>query len=462
MPDSITPSNPNISTQSPVPGNVASLANKDTLSNLNNSQSPKTFGDQALKAGIATVTVAATQTTIARLYKEKANLVLEGIQLDINHQKVLAKIELKHTPKKQIQNGQTVEIPAELTDEEYQVALIVENGGTLPNGKIIEGNYPTAKKNLQERKNKNQKAIDDYLKDPFKKQKDAKKARKEKRAKRQVRTKEEKRRANKARSKSVLQNAKKSLVPILTLVLTNQIAKIIAGNDKIGKLVADTNAIITDANESGDPAKLSNAKTARDSAIRVIQDNEDKINKINAQIQRIAIYITIFSIIVAIVSAIPIPTAVPPGVGIPVNLIIKLVKILDKANRILLALSALIPIIINVLDKAISILEDYKAQLLDINGQLESSATNGDTNLLNNNNGNNFGTTNETYKGFTFAIREDNSYGGVSVGGFKRHYGVAIDRNKVDVLKSELSFTLDPNDLIEQLKLVIDQQNLIA
>jgi hypothetical protein len=465
MPDSIIPSNPNIPIQPPVQGNVASLANKDTLSNLKNSVSPKTFGDQAQKAGIAAVTTAATQSTLTKLYKEKADLIQEGIQLDINHQKILFELDQKHTPKKQIQNGQTVEIPAELNDNEYQVAIIVENGGTLPNGKVVEGNYPTAKKNLQERKDKNQKSIDDYLKDPFKKQKDAKKKRQSAKQKRIKRNKEEKRRANKALAKSVLQNAKKSLVPILTLALTNQIAKIIAGNDRIGKLVRDTNNIITNANESGDPTKLNNAKIARDNAIRIIQNNEDKINKINTQIQRISVYINVFSIIVAIISAIPIPTSVPPGVGIPVSLIIKLVKILDKANQILLALSALIPIVVNVLDKAISILEDYKSQLLNINGQLESVASSGaeDTSgLLGNGGGIEFGTINETYKGFKFAIREDNGPNNKHVGQFKRHYAVAIDTNNVEVLKSEYSFTLDPNDLIEQLKLIIDQQNLIA
>ena len=46
------------------------------------------------------------------------------------------------------------------------------------------------------------------------------------------------------------------------------------------------------------------------------------------------------------------------------------------------------------------------------------------------------------------------------VKGNKRRYAVAIDRDGVEVLKSELSFTLDPNDLIDQLKLVIDQRNL--
>ena len=454
MPDSITPSNPNIPTQAPpVQGNVASLANKDTLSNLTKSQSPKTFGDQAVKAGIATVTVAATQTTIARLYKEKANLVAEGIQLDIDHQLTLQKIEVKHTPKKQVKDGQTVDIPAELNDEEYQKAIEVENK-----------NYEEAKKNLQERKDKNQKDIDDYLKDPFKKQKDEYKKYKEKRKQQKKRTKAEKRKARKERAKKVFKNVKKTIVPILTLVLTNKIAEIIAQNDKIKKLVNDTNAIIIEANESGDPTKLNNAKLARDNAIRIIQNNIDKIIQINKQIQRIQVYINIFTIIVNIISAIPIPTSVPPGVGIPVNLIIKFVKILDKANRIIIGLSTLLPVLISILERAISILEDYRAQLLDINGQLEKAAIDQATNssLLESNQNIEFGSFPTEYRGFKFVIKEESGPRALVVRGNKRHYAEAIDTNNVAVLKSELSFTLDPNDLINQLKLIIDSQNLIA
>ena len=145
----------------------------------------------------------------------------------------------------------------------------------------------------------------------------------------------------------------------------------------------------------------------------------------------------------------------------------KLVKILDKANRILLVLSAVIPILLSVLDRAIAILEDYKSQLLNINGELERAAASGiggTSSLLSvgGTSGIGLGTIPGDYKGFKFAIREDKSFGGISVGGFKRHYAVAIDTYDVEVLKSEYSFTLDPNDLIEQLKLVIDEQNLQA
>jgi len=436
--------------------NIASLINPSTISTLKSINNPAAFGEQAIQISKQKIIKAVNESVLGKLLKIKADLIQEGIQLEITHQITLAKIELDHTPRKQVQNGQTVDIPPILNDEEYQLAVDTENK-----------NYNEAKKNLQDRKDKNQKDLDDYYKDPFKKQKEAKKARKEKRAKRKARTKEEKRKARIEKAKSILKNAKKTLVPIITLFLTNKIAEIIAQNEKIKKLVDDTNAIITAANESGDPTKLNNAKLARDNAIKIIQSNEDKIIKIKNDINKISTYISIFSAVVSIISAIPIPTSVPPGIGIPVNLIIKLIKILDKANRILLSLSALIPILLGILNKVIDILENYKSQLLNINKQLEQAASSGEAlpPLLSTppeEGGIQLGTVPTEYRGFKFAIREDNSFGGISVGGFKRHYAVAIDIYGVEVLKSEYSFTLDPNDLIEQLKLVIDQQGLFT
>ena len=64
-----------------------------------------------------------------------------------------------------------------------------------------------------------------------------------------------------------------------------------------------------------------------------------------------------------------------------------------------------------------------------------------------------------SYKGFIFKIKEENNPKFV-VRGNKRRYAAAIDKFGVEVLRSEYSFTLDPQDLIDQLKLVIDQQNL--
>jgi DNA repair exonuclease SbcCD ATPase subunit len=67
-----------------------------------------------------------------------------------------------------------------------------------------------------------------------------------------------------------------------------------------------------------------------------------------------------------------------------------------------------------------------------------------------------------TYQGFKFAIREDNKANAPSVNGIYRHYGVAIDTNGIEVLKTESSFTQDTQILVDQLKLIIDTQNLRA
>jgi hypothetical protein len=243
-------------------------------------------------------------------------------------------------------------------------------------------------------------------------------------------------------------------------MISNKIAEIIAQSDKIGKLVNDTNKIIEEANLSNNPEKLQNAKTLRDNAVKIITDNENKLKKINSDIQRISTYISIFSIIVTIISAIPIPTSVPPGVGIPTSLIIRFVKILDKANRIVLILGSFIPSVLMTLNKSIEILRDYRSRLLNINGVIDEAATgseNPDDFLTPPPGGEDF----PEYNGFKFALREEDNPKFV-VRGFKRRYAVAINTAGVEILRSEYSFTLDPNDLIEQLKLLIDnnQQSL--
>jgi DNA repair exonuclease SbcCD ATPase subunit len=67
-----------------------------------------------------------------------------------------------------------------------------------------------------------------------------------------------------------------------------------------------------------------------------------------------------------------------------------------------------------------------------------------------------------TYQGFKFAIREDNKANAPSVNGIYRHYGVAIDTNGIEVLRTDSSFTQDTQILVDQLKLIIDTQNLRA
>lgn len=429
---------------------VSILVSPDIVSNLKKSQDPKAFGDQLKNIAKQKATAAATQSTLASLYKEKADLIQEGINGEIQHNINLLKLEKKHTPTKKIENGNVIEKPAELNDEEYNKLVAIENK-----------NYADFQENLQKRKDENQKAIDKFLKDPFAKLKEKIKKRKEARAKAKSRTKAEKRKARQQKRKAVLKSAK-SLIPVLTLILTDKISEIIAQNDTIKKLVDDTNKIITEANESGNQAKLDNAKITRDNALRIIQNNEDKITRINEQIQRISLYISLFGNIVNIISppvlSIPVPSPAPDVVTPPKETFRR--RVFEPALKILNVLIALLPTITVSLEKAIQILEDYKAQLLNINRTLDNSSTPTPVNAGTENGigGDTYG----SYKGFKFAIREEIGPKAITISGNKRHYAVAIDTNDVEVLKSEPSFTLDPNDLIEQLKLIIDRENLIA
>jgi hypothetical protein len=410
------------------PTNISSLISPDIVKNIKSSENIKAFGDQIKDKAKEKIKTAATQSTISKLYQEKAALIKEGIEAEITHASVLLNLEIKKTPGKKIENGRTVETPPQISEEEYQLLVANENI-----------NYAAFQENLQKRKDENQEAIDKFLKDPFAEIKKKKKERQERIKKLKSRSKEEKRKARRDKRKAILRNAKKTIVPILTLLLTDKIAEVISQNDVIQELVNKTNAIIEDANASNDPTKLENAKVVRDNAIKVIQSNESKIIKINDQIQKITIYIAIFSAVVSILSSYPGPANT------------KIVQLLEKANRIVLALSALLPTIIVSLEKAIQILAELKAQLLPINGELELKLP--PTPVT-------FGTADYgEYKGFKFALREENNPK-FKVRGNKRHFAVAINKQNIEQLKSEPSFTLDPNDLIEQLKLVIDQQNL--
>ena len=57
-------------------------------------------------------------------------------------------------------------------------------------------------------------------------------------------------------------------------------------------------------------------------------------------------------------------------------------------------------------------------------------------------------------------IKEDQDPKTFVKGSIKRNYAAALDKDGVEVIKSEYSYTLDPQVLIDQVKIVIDQQNL--
>jgi hypothetical protein len=136
------------------------------------------------------------------------------------------------------------------------------------------------------------------------------------------------------------------------------------------------------------------------------------------------------------------------------------------AVEIITSLLAAIAIIGSLLDRIIEELEDQKERLKEIDAFFDEPSnlaafdrTDLDKALAALSPSGNLGGIGTEYKGFRFAIKEENDPKFI-VAGNKRRYAVALSNDNVEVIQSSRSFTLDPDILIEELKLIIDQQNL--
>ena len=418
--------------------NISSVISPDVLKNISKASAIKTFGDQLVNKAKDKV-ISVVEGKIGELKKNIEDITKKTVTLGINHNTELKRLEVENKNK-------------QLTDEQYNEAVIVENAA-----------YDLAVKNSENEITKLKEDLAKIISGPYEKLKAERLKRKNRIKQKRTKNKAERAKARRNLAIKVAKNAAKTLAPIIALQLTNQLIAVISQREKLEVLVNQVNDYIISANT---PETIQIAINLRNNTITLINNSISKLQKIKKVTEQITIYITVFSIIVAILSSIPIPTAVPPGIGIPVNVITKIVKTLEKANKLIASLSVILAICTVLLENEIFKLNELILRLKEISQLLDQSTlqnlnnqelTNLTSNLLTNID--QFG----EYKGFKFKIKEEQTLGAqqaIVVKGNKRHYAVAINRDGVEVIKSDYSFTLDPNDLVEQLKLIIDQQNL--
>jgi hypothetical protein len=259
--------------------------------------------------------------------------------------------------------------------------------------------------------------------------------------------------------------AKKNPVPLIMASLTITCQLISVRNKKIEELVDNVNSVIDNIQSKDDVKK---ATLLRNNAIRIINENEAKINSIKSTLERISLILSVLDIILVLADVIlPLPTPSPaPDVVTPAKERFR--KKYELAVEIISSLLAAIAIIGLLLDRIIEELEEQKERLKEIDGFFEEPSNltafdraDLDAILQTLSPSGNFGVIGSGYKGFTFAIKEENDSRFV-VAGNTRRYAVALNTDKSEVLQSSRSFTLDPDILIEELKLIIDQQNLKA
>ena len=411
--------------------NISPVISPDILKNISSSAAIKTFGEQ-LKNKAKEKIISAALGKAEQIKQQIEEIIKLEIKVWSDYNTELKRLEILLKEK-------------QITQEKYDKAVATENASR--DKKL---------KDLANLKAKLSKDLANILADPYRRIKNANLLRKRRRARRKARNKAERAKARRDLAKKIIKNAVKTLIPIIALQIANKLASILSQRGQLEKLVDQVNIYIELAST---PEEIQIATNLRNNTITLINNSIAKLDSLSKTLQQISLYITIFSALVAVLSSISVPTAVPPGIGVPVALITRITKALERANKLIASLGVLAGIGSTILENEIlklnELIERLKQVSLDdkaLNTLNQQELTGLTASLLSN-------TQFPPYKGFKFQIKvEENK--AFEVKGNKRHYAVAVDRDGVEVLKSELSFTLDPQDLVDQLKLIIDQRNL--
>ena len=247
--------------------------------------------------------------------------------------------------------------------------------------------------------------------------------------------------------------AKAAVLYSVALVINNQLKALSESVQRLSELVDKTNDIIQSANTKQDILK---AKIARDAALVTLNNAESQLIPIRNSLNSLQTILTILSLLLSVILLIPIPPFTP-------------LKITQKVINAILTIDAIaiyVGIAAATLASLVSEVEYQKSRLLPLSDVIDQAINNDLTpeeinTLLNR--PSQYGKlgplSGVVYKGFTFAIYEENDPKYV-VAGNKRRYAVALDRSGFATLYSQPSFTLDPEVLVEELKLKIDEQNL--
>jgi hypothetical protein len=241
------------------------------------------------------------------------------------------------------------------------------------------------------------------------------------------------------------------------------ISMIAIGNKKIESLVDDTVTIIENISTKQDIEK---AKLYKNNALIVIAANRKRLTITQQIIDLLNLLAPLITPIVTFFKSNPIPSSVPPGVGVPLGTITTIDDKNRKLQDIIDASLSVVSVLNNIISKLIDDLDYQESRLNQISNILDQNLNNlsaSDINSLlipSNQLGYLKGLD---YKGFKFFLKEEQNPDPKNiVKGNKRRYAVAVNKDGNEVLISELSFTLEPNTLIEQLKLQIDQKGLVA
>jgi hypothetical protein len=410
--------------------NISPVVSPDILKTISASTAIKTFGSQ-LKDKNKETLIIGNQSKTANIDTELDDLTKKEIQAGINKDNTIQKAQSDFNTNQITQEQYNDIIVSANFTYETEIAAINIQRQKLEQDKQNINNNPNDKIKTQ------QKSFKTSIKNLRKK------------------TQESETKSKQDLTKQVVSNAVKTLVPVIALQLANSFSTLITQRKKLEELVDQVNDYID--TKVKDQTTVTIATNLRNNAITLINNNIRKLENLKKNIERISRTVATILIIVTIIERI---LSLPLPFLIPIK--IQFQPTLQRLLRLISGLSALLAIAIILLSNEIIRLNELRDRLKEVSLKLDGKTLENldDKQLSELSNeflpaGGNYG----SYKGFKFAIKEEQNQAFV-VKGNKRRYAVAIDRYGVEIIKSEFSFTLDPNDLIEQLKLVIDQRNL--
>jgi len=502
-------SNTSSSTEGDMRSNVSSLIPNDISNTLSQIQNPTSFGEQIANNAKKQV-VGAVLGIVGKLKDEIEKTIGDKIKLEVDHAKKLIEISSKGISKNTYDaSGNQIQLPPEFTPEEVRDNIAAENAS-----------YDAAKIIIDARLQGLRKRLEDIILDPYKKLKEdiarfKKDVNDKKNFKNQLKSL-----ADNQKLRQLALNITKTIVVTTSSLLTQELIKVISDNANLQDLVDKTNEII-DAAVTLD--QLNQARVARNSCINKINQQERKIQAAVKVLNTINTILQVFSVLARVLELVPVASPLGI-LSKPVTILYTKAKfILDGISSALCIIIPILQGAIFILEdlkrqlrdintnleaKTLDLLsdfdlfnyieqikysgndptssdisrlpgesdEDYASRLRNSDtllSLLSSQNPNADSdtlkNLLNNSSLLNLsGLVNQitptlsnlgSYKGFTFFTREENDPK-FTVRGNKRHYVVAVDTKNIERIKSDYSFTLNPTQLVTQLKLVIDQQNL--
>lgn len=280
-----------------------------------------------------------------------------------------------------------------------------------------------------------------------------------------VSTKKVKQRGAEVKRNNVLTTIKKNSAVIKALAKAAAlytIAKLLNKElQRLSKIVQQLTALVDRVNDQIESIQTKQdvlkARVTRDAALVELNKAERQITVVRNTIRTLETIATIISLVLRVALLIPIPPFAP----------VKITQKLINAVLTLDSITILLGINKQALNELIAEVQYQRSRLLPISDIIDQAIDNNLTpeeilGLLGTGNLSQLGPiAGISYRGFTFAIYEEEDPRFV-VAGNKRRYAVALDRSGFIRLRSQASFTLDPDVLIEELKLQIDEQNIEA